>query len=76
MYSVFQADGSPRRNRLGLPVFVRTLRAARLYSQPGDTIQGWSNSGSPRSKYYCGEDWKVRRIPQPPKRRLYVGERS
>lgn len=62
MYSVFQADGSPRRNRIGLAVFVRTLRAARLYSQPGDVIQGWSNGGSPRARWECGQDWKVRKL--------------
>ncbi len=61
MYSVFQADGSPRRDRLGLVVFVRTLRAARLYTQPGDVIQGWANSGAPRSRWQCGPDWKVRK---------------
>jgi hypothetical protein len=61
MYSVFQADGSARRNRIGLAGFVRTLRAARLYSRPGDLIIGWSNSGNPRSQYICGDDWKVRK---------------
>jgi hypothetical protein len=62
MYSVFQADGRPRCDRLTLPVFVRTLRAARLYSRPGDLIIGWSNSGNPRAQYLCGQDWKVRKV--------------
>lgn len=61
MYSVFTADGSPRLNRLGLAVFTRTLRAARLYTQPGDTVQGWANSGAPRARWECGPDWKVRK---------------
>lgn len=60
MYTVFQADGSPRRNRLGLVVFVRTLREARLWTEPGDTIQGWGSGGSPRKRWACGPDWKVR----------------
>lgn len=61
MYTVFTADGAPKRNRLGLVIFTRTLRAARLYCQPGDTVTGWTNSGGIRGRWQCGDDWKVRK---------------
>lgn len=62
LYAVFQADGSQRCNRIGLPVLERQLRAARLWTQPGDLIQRWGPSGSPAGSWICGPDWKCRKV--------------
>jgi len=65
LYAVFQADGSQRCNIIGLPVLERTLRAARLWTEPGDLIQRWGSSGHPAGSWVCGPDWKVRKIHNP-----------
>jgi hypothetical protein len=50
-YTVFRADGTPRRNVLGLVIFTRRLRDAVRQAEVGDYIQGWGSSGSPLARY-------------------------
>jgi hypothetical protein len=61
LYAVFQADGSQRCNKIGLPVLERTLAVARLWTQPGDLVQRWGPSGHPAGSWVCGDDYKLRK---------------
>jgi hypothetical protein len=50
-YTVLTPAGVPRISPVGLVAFTRTLAAARAAAIPGDTIQGWSNGGMPRTRW-------------------------
>ena len=56
-YTAMTADGIPKRNRLGLVIFGRNLRAVRGEAaneqvwRLGDYVQGWSSSGAPLARY-------------------------
>ena len=61
MYTVFTSDNAPKRGRLGLVVFVRTLAAARAQADPGDHITRWANSGAPLTTWTVGSQGRLHR---------------
>lgn len=60
MYTVFTGN-EPKRNRIGLVIFVRTLAVAKQHCEPGDRIIGWSNAGNARATWTCESDGRFTR---------------
>jgi hypothetical protein len=63
MYTVFTPEGAPKVSRLGLVHFVRTLAQARAVADPGDTVTGWSRSGSPRGRWVVRANGRMTKLP-------------
>ena len=62
MSTVFRPSGEPKKNTLGLTIFVRTLAEARRQTAVGEYVIGWSNSGAARGRWSRQDDGIFRKV--------------
>jgi len=61
MYTVFRGH-EPKRNRLGLVVFVRTLADARAQTEVGERVVRWNKYGHPAGVWSRHPDGRFRKV--------------